>query len=188
VPAAWPWARRDDLPGWNQSVFPAGRPVRISGQACRCGAGGAGRPGRFVKRPSPGGREARVGSGVMSRRQAGPLCAITSPGSVARRASVQAAGGRCPCAVCRRWCHRRRRRHEGWVGLGRWPKIPCGEDVRHKASHDRYESGLRDGSADFERSWTLASIPASAAHLAASCRSALCAGAPGGSLCTVAAP
>ena len=39
---------------------------------------------------------------------------------------------------------------------------------------ERYGSGLRDRSADFERSWMLTSIPASAAPLAASWQSAFC--------------
>jgi hypothetical protein len=41
-------------------------------------------------------------------------------------------------------------------------------------SYDRYGSGLRDRSADFERSWTLISIPASAAPLAVTWQSAFC--------------
>ena len=40
--------------------------------------------------------------------------------------------------------------------------------------YEKYEGGLRGRSADLERSWTLTSIPASAAHSAASWQSAFC--------------
>ena len=179
VPAAGPWARRDDLPGWNRSVFPAGpagsyqRPG-LSLRSRGSGTAGAVCEAAIIRRS---GSSLRVGSHVTTSSWAAVryhVARIGGPPGIR-------AGGWWPVSLRRLvggGVIADRRRHEGWVGLGRWPKIPCGEDVRHRASHDRYESGLRDGSADFERSWTLASIPASAAHLAASCRSALCAGLP----------
>ena len=147
MPAAGPWARRDDLPGWNRSVFPAGPAGSYQRPGLSLRSRGSGTAGAVceaaITRRS--GSSRRVGSHVTTSSWAAVryhVARIGGPPGIR-------AGGWWPVSLRRLvggGVIADRRRHEGWVGLGRWPKIPCGEDVRHKASHDRYESGLRDGS------------------------------------------